>query len=100
MLGGVFRSQVAARSELQPLLGNAERTSIATPHAALDMRTGAVEKRKEAKARSFAHALIAGVAKAPLKVTKKMGKKKVHFAGQILVQLVSMYMRWNSPIFE
>jgi large subunit ribosomal protein L27e len=29
------------------------------------------------KARSFAHALIAGVAKAPLKVTKKMGKKKV-----------------------
>ena len=55
------------------------------------MRTGAVEERKEAKARSFAHALIAGVAKAPLKVTKKMGKKKVHFVGQILVQLVSMY---------
>merc|ERR1711907_559088 len=29
------------------------------------------------KARSFSHALVAGVAKAPMKVTKSMGKKKV-----------------------
>merc|ERR1719324_1829876 len=29
------------------------------------------------KARSFGHALVAGVDKAPLKVTKRMGKKKV-----------------------
>jgi len=29
------------------------------------------------KSRAFGHALVAGVQKAPLKVTKKMGKKKV-----------------------
>merc|ERR1711918_320604 len=29
------------------------------------------------KARAFAHCLVAGIAKAPLKVTKSMGKKKV-----------------------
>merc|ERR1719262_1284850 len=29
------------------------------------------------KARQFPHALVAGVAKAPMKVTKAMGKKKV-----------------------
>merc|ERR1719155_143819 len=29
------------------------------------------------KARAFAHCLVAGIAKSPLKVTKSMGKKKV-----------------------
>merc|ERR1712182_21438 len=29
------------------------------------------------KARAFGHALVAGIAKAPLKVTKSMGKKKI-----------------------
>merc|ERR1719155_297365 len=29
------------------------------------------------KARAFGHALVAGVAKSPMKVTKSMGKKKV-----------------------
>merc|ERR1719217_1034033 len=36
------------------------------------------------KHRSFGHCLVAGVAKAPLKVTKAMGKKKVSKRTQIM----------------
>merc|ERR1719379_2702985 len=45
------------------------------------------------KARSFGHALVAGVAKAPLKVTKAMGKKKV--SKRIQIKPFVKYVNYN-----